>query len=256
LQAMGQLGEPTWFHTGDRDLAVHLLRSRLMAEGKTLSEATATICDKLGVKARILPMSNSRVETRVDTPSGELSFEEYFVQRWYQDPVKSVRFAGASDAEPAPEVIEAIVSADAVIIAPSNPVTSIGPILAVPGIRDALVRARGKVAAISPIVANAAVAGPAGILMTAQGLPCSIAGIAKSYEDFLDLLICDSRDARAAEALRGSGLRVQCTPTIMRTAEDKAALARIVLSFTRSGMSSADESVSDKSSVRAGADQP
>jgi LPPG:FO 2-phospho-L-lactate transferase len=256
LQAMGQLGEPTWFHTGDRDLAVHLLRSRLMAEGKTLSEATATICDKLGVKARILPMSNSRVETRVDTPSGELSFEEYFVQRWYQDPVKSVRFAGASDAEPAPEVIEAIVSADAVIIAPSNPVTSIGPILAVPGIREALVRARGKVAAISPIVGNAAVAGPAGILMTAQGLPCSIAGIAKAYEDFLDLLICDSRDARAAEALRGSGLRVQCTQTIMRTAEDKAALARIVLSFTRSGMGSADESVSDKSSVRAGADQP
>ena len=256
LQAMGQLGEPTWFHTGDRDLAVHLLRSRLMAEGKTLSEATATICDKLGVKARILPMSNSRVETRVDTPSGELSFEEYFVQRWYQDPVKSVRFAGASDAEPAPEVIEAIVSADAVIIAPSNPVTSIGPILAVPGIRDALVRARGKVAAISPIVGNAAVAGPAGILMTAQGLPCSIAGIAKAYEDFLDLLICDSRDARAAGALRGSGLRVQCTQTIMRTAEDKAALARIVLSFTRSGMGSTDESASDKSSVRAGADQP
>jgi len=92
LQAMGQLGEPTWFHTGDRDLAVHLLRSRLLAEGKTLSEATSTICDKLGVKARILPMSNSRVETRVDTPSGELSFEEYFVQRWYQDPVNSVAF--------------------------------------------------------------------------------------------------------------------------------------------------------------------
>ncbi len=109
LQAMGQLGEPTWFHTGDRDLAVHLLRSRLLAEGKTLSEATSTICDKLGVKARILPMSDSRVETRVDTPSGELSFEEYFVQRWYQDPVNSVRFAGASDAEPAPGVIEAII---------------------------------------------------------------------------------------------------------------------------------------------------
>ena len=117
LQAMGQLGEPTWFHTGDRDLAVHLLRSRLLAEGKTLSEATSTICANLGVKARVLPMSDSRVETRVDTPSGELSFEEYFVQRWYQDPVNSVRFAGASDAEPAPGVIEAILSADAVIIA-------------------------------------------------------------------------------------------------------------------------------------------
>ena len=176
-------------------------------------------------------MSNSRVETRVDTPAGELSFEEYFVQRWYQDPVNSVRFAGASDAEPAPGVIEAIETADAVLIAPSNPITSIGPILAVPGIREALSRARGKIAAISPIVGNAPVAGPAGILMAAQGLPCSIAGVAEAYGDFLDVLICDTRDARAAESLRQNGLRVQCMQTIMRSAEDKAALAREVLSF-------------------------
>jgi len=235
LQAMGQLGEPTWFHAGDRDLAVHILRSRLLAEGKTLAEATAAICEKLGVKARILPMSNSRVETRVDTPVGELSFEEYFVQRWYQDPVKSVRFAGASDAEPAPGVVEAIISADAVLIAPSNPVTSIGPILAVPGIRDALLRARGKIAAISPIVGSAAVAGPAGILMAAQGLPCSIAGVAEAYEDFLDVLICDTRDARAADALRQKGLRVQCTQTIMRSAEDKASLAQETLAMAVGG---------------------
>jgi LPPG:FO 2-phospho-L-lactate transferase len=220
LQAMGQLGEPTWFHTGDRDL--HLLRSRLLAEGKTLSEATAVISEKLGVRARVLPMSDSRVETRVDTPAGELSFEEYFVQRWYQDPVNSVRFAGASDAEPAPGVIDAIVSADAVLIA---------PILAVPGIRDALQRAHGKIAAISPIVGNAPVAGPAGILMAAQGLPCSIVGVAQAYEDFLDVLICDTRDSRPAETLRKNGLRVQCTQTIMRSPEDKAALAREALSF-------------------------
>jgi len=234
LQAMGQLGEPTWFHTGDRDLAMHLLRSRLLAEGKTLSEATAVISQKLAVKARILPMSNSRVETRVDTPVGELSFEEYFVQRWYQDPVKSVRFAGASDAEPAPGVVDAIVNADSVIVAPSNPITSIGPILAVPGIRDALLRARGKIAAVSPIVGNSPVAGPAGILMQAQGLPCSIAGVAQAYQDFLDILICDTRDTRAAEGLRENGLRVHCTQTIMRSADDKAALAREVLSHLSS----------------------
>jgi LPPG:FO 2-phospho-L-lactate transferase len=260
LQAMGQLGEPTWFHTGDRDLAVHLLRSRQLAEGKTLSEATKTICDKLGVKARILPMSDSRVETRVDTPSGELNFEEYFVQRWYQDPVNSVRFAGASDAEPAPGVIEAIVSADAVLIAPSNPITSIGPILSVPGIREALRSARGKVAAVSPIIGNAPVAGPAGILMTAQGLPCSIAGVATAYEDFLDLLICDTRDVRAAEAIRKKGLRVQCTETIMRSAEDRAALARTVLSSTIGGLlseeSGSDKPDSDKSTSRAASEQP
>jgi LPPG:FO 2-phospho-L-lactate transferase len=210
---------------------MHLLRSRLLAEGKTLSDATAVISEKLGVKARVLPMSDSRVETRIDTPIGELSFEEYFVQRWYQDPVNSVRFAGASDAEPAPGVIDAIEAADAVIIAPSNPITSIGPILAVPGIRETLLRCRGKVAAISPIVGSAPVAGPAGILMAAQGLPCSIVGVAHAYEDFIDILVCDHRDTRAAELLRANGLTVHCTQTIMRTAEDKAALARDVLGY-------------------------
>ena len=136
---------------------------------KTLSEATDEIAARLGVKTRILPMSNSRVETRVLTPAGDLSFEEYFVQRWYQDPVESVRFAGASDAEPAPGVIEAIRSAEFVLLAPSNPVTSIGPILAVPGIREALRESRARIAAVSPIVAGAAVTGPAGVLMAAQG---------------------------------------------------------------------------------------
>src|SRR5207248_9541581 len=165
LETMGRLGQPIWFHVGDRDLAVHLLRSKLLSEGKTLAQATTEISRSLGVEARILPMSGSRVETRVDTPSGELSFEEYFVQRWYQDPVNAVRFAGASDAEPAPGVVDAITSADAVIIAPSNPITSIGPILAVPGIHNALLQAKAriakpKIAAISPIVGNAPVAGP------------------------------------------------------------------------------------------------
>ena len=231
LQAMGQLGEPTWFHTGDRDLAMHLLRSRLLAEGKTLLDATAIISQKLGVKARILPMSNSRVETRVDTPVGELSFEEYFVQRWYQDPVKSVRFAGADTSKPAPGVVEAIATASAVILAPSNPITSIGPILAVPGIREALRQTSAQVAAISPIVADAAVSGPAGALMTAQGLPVSLAGILQGYEDILDMLIADLRDVQAAESLKKDGLRVHCTNTIMRTADDKAKLARTVLAL-------------------------
>ncbi|MGA9979934.1 MAG: 2-phospho-L-lactate transferase [Candidatus Sulfotelmatobacter sp.] len=252
LQAMGQLGEPTWFHTGDRDLAVHLLRSRHLAEGKTLSEATAIVCDKLGVKARILPMSDSRVETRIDTPVGEMSFEEYFVQRWYQDPVNSVRFAGASDAEPAPGVIEAIEAADAILIAPSNPITSIGPILAVPGIREALCRAKSKIGAISPIINGAAVNGPAGILMAAQGLPSSIAGVAQAYEDFLDVLICDTRDARPAEALRKTGVRVQCAQTIMRSPEDKAELARKALSLvsgsTVSEQGAAGQASSDQTS--------
>ena len=234
LQHMGQLGLPIWFHAGDRDLAVHILRSKFLAEGKTLSEVTAEIADKLGVKARILPMSNSRVETRVLTPLGELSFEEYFVQRWYQDPVESVRFAGAADAEPAPGVIDAIVNADLVLLAPSNPITSIGPILAVPGVREALHKTKGRIAAVSPIVAGEAVAGPAGFLMAAQGLPVSVAGVAQAYHDFLDMLIIDVRDAEAGDELRKSGLRVQVAKTVMRTSEDKAHLATAVLTAVRS----------------------
>jgi LPPG:FO 2-phospho-L-lactate transferase len=231
LQAMGELGEPIWFHVGDRDLAVHLLRSKLLAQRKTLTQVTTEICDKLGVQARILPMSNSRVETRVETPVGELSFQEYFVQRWYQDPVTSVRFAGAPEAEPAPGVVEAIRSASSVIIAPSNPVTSIGPILSVPGIKEALRETRATVAAISPIVGNAAVSGPAGVLMAAQGLPVSIAGVAQAYEEFLDILIVDLRDSEAAKQLDRPDRRVHCANTIMKTADDKAKLARTVLAL-------------------------
>jgi LPPG:FO 2-phospho-L-lactate transferase len=245
LQHMGQLGQPIWFHAGDRDLAIHILRSKLMAEGKTLSEVTAEICDKLGVKAHILPMSNSRVETRVGTPIGELSFEEYFVQRWYQDPVESIRFAGAADAEPAPGVIEAILSADIVLLAPSNPITSIGPILAVPGVRDALQKTKGRIAAVSPIVGGEAVAGPAGILMTSQGLPVSIAGVAEAYHDFLDVLVVDVRDAEAAEELRQTGVRAHVAKTIMQTSEDKADLASEVLS-----------AVAGHTAARAGTDNP
>jgi LPPG:FO 2-phospho-L-lactate transferase len=228
---MGQLGQPIWFKTGDRDLAVHLLRSKLLAQGKTLSESAAEISSRLGVQARILPMSDERVETRVMTPIGELSFEEYFVQRWYQDPVESVRFAGAADAEPAPGVIDAIRAASVVILAPSNPVTSIGPILAVQGIREALRETRAPVVAISPIVGGAAVSGPAGALMAAQGFPVSLAGVAQAYHDFLDILIADTRDAKEAEQLQQTGFRVHCARTIMRTAEDKAELARTVLAL-------------------------
>jgi LPPG:FO 2-phospho-L-lactate transferase len=229
LQAMGQLGQPIWFHTGDRDVATHIFRSKLLSDGKTLSEVTAEIAGRLGIKARILPMSNSRVETRVGTPVGELSFQEYFVERWYQDPVESIRYAGASDAEPAPGVIDAIRGSEAVILAPSNPVSSIAPIMAVPGIREALRESRARIAAVSPIVAGAAVSGPAGILMQAQGFPVSIAGVAEFYHDFLDLLVVDSKDRRMAEELQKSGMKVHCTQTLMRTQEDRIALAKAVL---------------------------
>lgn len=231
VEAMRQMGAPAWFRVGDRDLATHLTRTRLLASGRTLSETTAEIASALGVQSRILPMSDARVETRVTTPDGELSFQEYFVRERYRPEVRGVRLVGAEQASPAPGVLEAIKSAEAVVLAPSNPITSIGPILAVPGIREALQKTDAPVAALSPIVGGAAVSGPAGALMAAQGLPVSIAGVAQAYADFLDLLIVDERDAKAAEELRLSGLQVHCAQTIMKTADDKAALAATVLAL-------------------------
>src|SRR5436190_8081431 len=137
LEAMRRLGQPAWFQIGDRDLSTHLLRTQLLREGRLLSEATAEITKNLGIESTVLPMTNSPVETRVTVPEGEISFQDYFVRRRYRDPVSSVRFSGAEVAIPAPSVIDAILSASVVVFAPSNPVTSIGPILAVPGIRDA-----------------------------------------------------------------------------------------------------------------------
>jgi LPPG:FO 2-phospho-L-lactate transferase len=229
LQAMKELGEPFWFSVGDRDLATHLLRTKLLSQGRTLTEATEIVVQRLKLSSRILPMTNMRVETRVDTPSGEFSFEEYFVQRWYQDPVNAVRFAGASVSKPAPGVLDAIANAEAVLLAPSNPVTSIGPILAVPGIRDALAKTSATVVAVSPIIGHAAVSGPAANLMASQHLEVSIAGVAEAYGGFLDVLIAHDSDADAVQVLSHGHLQIHCTNILMRTSDDKARLARAAL---------------------------
>ena len=233
LQAMKELGEPVWFSTGDRDLATHLLRTRLLSRGYALSEATQIIAERLGVRSRILPMSDTRVETRISTPVGELSFEEYFVQRKFQDPVESVRFARASEAEPAPGVLDAIARAQGVLIAPSNPVTSIGPILAVQGICHALRETSAQIVAVSPIIGRAAVSGPAASLMAAQGLDVSIAGIAEAYRSFLDVLVVDDSDSESAKTLASDHLQILCTNILMRTVEDKAELARTALALAQ-----------------------
>jgi LPPG:FO 2-phospho-L-lactate transferase len=231
LQAMKGFGEPSWFSVGDRDLATHLLRTKLLSRGCTLTETTRIIAEKLGVRSSILPMSDQRVETRVDTPVGELSFEEYFVKRRYQDPVRTVRFAGALESRSAPGVLEAIAQADTVLIAPSNPITSIGPILAVPGIRAALRKTSAEVIAVSPIIGKAAVSGPAASLMASQNLPASIAGVADCYADFLDTLIVHDSDAQAARKLASRNLKIKNTDILMRTSEDQARIARTALAL-------------------------
>lgn len=239
LQTMKEFGEPTWFSVGDRDLAVHLVRTKLMSEGLRHSQATREIANRMGLRSRILPMSDDRVETRITTPDGEISFEEYFVQRWYQDPVKSVRFAGAAQASPAPGVLDAIACAHTILIAPSNPVTSIGPILAVPGVREALQHTSAPVVAVSPIIGNKAVSGPAATLMAAQGLETSIAGVAREYGDFIDALLVDTSDYDAAQSIKSDRLHIHCTNILMRTSEDKARIASTAMRLADHGPANA-----------------
>jgi LPPG:FO 2-phospho-L-lactate transferase len=231
--AMERLGWPAWFRVGDRDLATHVLRTELLRQGRTLSEVTQELVRRLGVRARVLPMSDHRVETRVSTPGGELSFEEYFVRERWQVEVTAVRFAGAEQARPAPGVLEAIAQAEAVLLAPSNPVTSLGPILEVPGIREALRATAAPAVAVSPIIAGAAVSGPAAALMRVHGLPASAAGVAGAYADFLDVLLMDESDAASAPEVEALGVRAVCAPTRMTSDEAKAGLARAALAAGR-----------------------
>jgi LPPG:FO 2-phospho-L-lactate transferase len=228
LERMRQLGAPAWFQLGDRDLGTHLRRTELLRT-RTLSEATTEIAAAVHVRARILPMSDDRVETRIATPAGEMSFQEYFVRERYRVPVTAVHFAGAQQAKPAPGVCEAIRDSEAVLIAPSNPITSIGPILSVPGIREALRETKAPVAAVSPIVGGAAVSGPAGELMKMRNLPVSIAGVARAYEGFLDVLIADERDAAIAPEVEAGGMRVKLTNAIMNCEQAKEDLARVTI---------------------------
>jgi LPPG:FO 2-phospho-L-lactate transferase len=229
LERMAHLGQPTWFSLGDLDLATHLTRSNLLRAGKSLSAATAELGKRFGIRARVLPMSDDRVATMLDTANGTLNFQQYFVHERHQSDVRAVRFEGAENAHPAVGVIESIESADAVILAPSNPVTSIGPILAVPGVREALCRTAAPVAAVSPIVGGAAVSGPAGTLMKRKGWPSTIAGVAQAYEDFLDLLVVDLEDHADADHLREGGLHVLCANTIMKSLADRKELAEFTL---------------------------
>jgi LPPG:FO 2-phospho-L-lactate transferase len=229
LGEMVRFGEPTWFNLGDRDLATHLHRTRLLAEGRSLSEVTAKLAADLGVRHAVLPMSDQPVRTRVLGPDGWLGFQEYFVREKTQVEVRAVEYAGAPEARPAPGLVEAIGAADVVLVCPSNPVTSVGPILSVPGIVEALHGTRAPVLAISPIVGGRAVSGPAGRLMAARGLPVSALGIAQSYAPWLDVLIIDDEDAALAPSIEAAGPRPVVASTLMTGRVEEMRLARRIL---------------------------
>lgn len=229
LGEMVRFGEPTWFNLGDRDLATHLHRTRLLREGQTLTEVTAKIAQDLDVSHAVLPMSDQPVRTCVLGPDGWLGFQEYFVREKTQVEVMEVDYVGAHSALPAPGVVEAIASAHAVIVCPSNPITSIGPILAVPGIARALEATDAVVLAVSPIVGGQAVSGPAGRLMAACGLEVSVVGVASAYATWLDILLVDHQDAAEAKRIEAAGIRTIVTETVMGDRDGEIALARRAL---------------------------
>ncbi len=229
LERMARLGQPTWFSLGDLDLATHLARTNLLRAGKSLSSVTAELARRMEIRSRVLPMSDDCVATVVDTPHGKLNFQEYFVRERHQVEVRGIHFEGAEESRPAPGVLESIASAEAVILAPSNPVTSVGPILAVPGIREALRNTSAPIVAVTPIIGGDAVSGPAGLLMRRKGWPSTIAGVAQAYEDFLDVLIVDLADHADADHLREGDLHVLCANTVMKTMQDKQELARFTV---------------------------
>lgn len=220
----------TWFRLGDRDLATHLYRTQRLREGAPLSLVTAELARAWDLRCRILPMTDNRVLTRLDVEGeGEIGFQDYFVGRRHDVVVLSVRFAGAEDAVPAPGVLEALMGAERVVIAPSNPVVSIGPVLAVPGIDDAVAARREDTVAVSPIVAGAALRGPAARLMAELGHESSVVGVARLWAPLAATLVVDEADAALAPAVEEEGLRCVVAPTIMRGPDEAAALARVVL---------------------------
>jgi LPPG:FO 2-phospho-L-lactate transferase len=228
LEALGRLGADTWFQLGDLDLATHLYRTERLRQGATLSAVTSEITAALKVRSALVPMSNERVRTRICTASGELEFQNYFVKRRARDRVAGMRFEGASDAAPAPGVLEAIAEAEAVILCPSNPFISIGPILAVPGIREALQRIRGRVLAISPIVGGRALKGPAARMMKSMCLRASAAEVAKLYRDFVSVFVLDEIDRKQAVQVEALEMRPVATNTIMCGLRERKALAKVV----------------------------
>lgn len=230
MELLGRYGNPTWFNLGDRDLATHIVRTERLRAGEPLSSVTAHEAASWALACRILPVTDDRVRTMVTVEGGsEIDFQEYFVGRQHDVAVQGVRFEGDSEAGPAPGVLDAIADADHVVIAPSNPIVSIGPLLAIPGIRDALTARRSSTVAVSPIVGGAALKGPADRLLTELGHESSVVGIAKLYAPLAATLVIDDADADLATAVEAEGLACVVTDTIMGSVERSSALARTVL---------------------------
>jgi len=229
LKRLAVYGRANWFNLGDRDLATHIHRTAMLAEGKTLSQAADSIRTALGVKSRILPMSDAPVPTIIDSNEGPLHFQEYLVKRRAEPVVRGIRFPGVDSALPAHGVLEAICDADRIVICPSNPLISIGPILALPRVRDQLCANKDKVFAVSPIVGGKSLKGPSDKMLAQRGYDPTALGVARLYADFTGTFIIDPADKAQAGAISALGLKVAVIPTVMRTRAQKRKLARALL---------------------------
>jgi LPPG:FO 2-phospho-L-lactate transferase len=229
LKWVARYGEASWFKLGDRDLATHLYRTSQLRLGNLLTEITDRIRFSLGVRSRILPMNDAYTPTKVVTDEGEMHFQEYFVRRKCEPRVKGVRFDGIELSQPSASVLDAILGADVVVVCPSNPVISIGPILAVPGVRDAIRRTQATVAGITPIIGGRALKGPAADMLRDLGHEVSAAGVAKMYRDFVDIFVVDEADAASIPQIQKFCRRVVVTNTVMTSNQEKRALALRVM---------------------------
>ena len=229
MESLGRLGGTTWFNLGDRDLATHLYRTQRLSEGAPLGMVTAELVDRFDVRVRLLPVTDDSLRTKLRLSGGEVGFQEYFVKLRHDVPVEQVRFEGADASQPGPGVLEAITDASVVVVCPSNPVVSIDPLLSVPGIREALTARRDDVVAVSPIVAGAALKGPADRLLVEMGFESSVVGVARWYASWVSTLVIDEADAALAPAVESAGVRCIVAPTIMSDVARSAELARVVL---------------------------
>jgi len=231
LNMLKRYGEVDWFNLGDHDFATSILRTKMLRNGATLSEVSAKVSHDLGLKLKILPMTDDKFETHVRISEGTIHFEEYMVKRAAQDKVLGVEFVGADKAKPAAGVVESIMNSERVIVCPSNPVVSIGTILSIPDIRAALRETSAKKVAISPIIAGAPIKGPADKLLTGLGLEVSAFGVAKLYADFLDCFVIDTLDAAEKSRIEALGLEVVVANTLMKNLPSKVALAQVALNL-------------------------
>ncbi len=229
LEAMGRFGQDTWFQIGDRDLATHLYRTRRLREGAALSQVASELAERLAVRTRVLPMSDDRVRTMVETEAGTFPFQQYLVQRGARDRVTDLRLEGIDAARPGPGVMEALREAEAILIAPSNPIASVGPILALPGVREAVSARRERVAAVSPVVGGQSLQPPAGEMLLGLGHEVSALGVARLYRGVARVFVLDRQDEALAPQVRELGMEPIVVDTAMRDATAKRALAGATL---------------------------